>query len=359
MTSGTANGIDPQSHNNFDLVRTVLALMVLLSHSATLSAAPEIAWFRSVFDSDFAIKGFFAISGFLVMKSLNSSHSLLEFAEKRARRIYPAYISAIVLCFLIGLAMTSRDIIAFLSDGQTWRYLAVNSIFLNFLEHSLPGVFEDNPTSELNGSLWTIKVEVALYAGLPIVAFFFRWWGVAVTGALISVASILWVYLFGYWYEGGIGSLLAHQFPGQAVYFIAGACLQLRPQWRRALPWIAAISLLPYLFSRNTIFEPVLEPVFVVSSIIFISDRALPALHAGRFGDLSYGIYLYHFPIIQLLVALGVFGLSPWLGLAATLFITVVLAFLSWHFIEARVLKRSSHYVMESRRGFGEGRNTP
>ena len=57
MTSGTANGIDPQSHNNFDLVRTVLALMVLLSHSATLSAAPEIADLSREPDSTFQLYG--------------------------------------------------------------------------------------------------------------------------------------------------------------------------------------------------------------------------------------------------------------------------------------------------------------
>ncbi|MBR9826613.1 MAG: acyltransferase [Alphaproteobacteria bacterium] len=343
----------PNSRNNFDLVRTILALMVLLSHSATLSAAPEIAWMRWFFDSDFAIKGFFAISGFLVMKSLTSSGSLLEYTEKRARRIYPAYLSAIALCFLIGLAMTSLDAYAFLTSPQTWHYLAVNSVFLNFLQHDLPGVFTENPMSEMNGALWTIKVEVALYAGLPIIALFFRWWGVALTGALIIVASIFWVYVFGYVIEGGFGQLLARQFPGQAVYFVAGACLYLRPKWRDPLPYIAAISLLPYLFSRSTIFEPILEPVFVVSSIIFLSDRALPALGAGRFGDLSYGVYLYHFPIIQLLIALGVFALNPWLGLVATLVCTLALAFLSWHFIEARVLKRSSHYVQETQKRRG------
>ena len=92
------------------------------------------------------------------------------------------------------------------------------------------------------------------------------------------------------------------------------------------------------------------EPFFYSSLVLFLSTKAIKNLGIGRYGDISYGIYLYHFPIIQLLVYLKVFEIEPYLGLLATLALTITAALCSWHFIEKRFLKRSSHYLMAATR---------
>ncbi|WP_284361230.1 acyltransferase family protein, partial [Candidatus Phycosocius spiralis] len=88
--------------NNFDGVRIVLAFIVVFAHLASLTQAPEFSRFLLLFNSDFAVKGFFSISGFLVTQSYLNSTTKLDFARKRIRRIYPAYVIAILLCLMIG-----------------------------------------------------------------------------------------------------------------------------------------------------------------------------------------------------------------------------------------------------------------
>lgn len=153
--------------NNFDGVRIGLALIVVFAHLATLTQASEFAYFTSIFDSNFAVKGFFAISGFLVAKSYLSSQNLVEYGEKRLRRIYPAYMTSILLGLCIGLISTTLSFSDFIQSPETIKYIIANLTFLNFIQPTLPGVFEHNFLQALNGSLWTIKVEVMLYFCIP------------------------------------------------------------------------------------------------------------------------------------------------------------------------------------------------
>ena len=88
--------------NYFDEVRFILALIVLVAHTSALASAEQLNWFTKFFDSDFAVKGFFAISGYLVTKSYISSNNVIQYFEKRIRRVYPAYILVIAYCIFVG-----------------------------------------------------------------------------------------------------------------------------------------------------------------------------------------------------------------------------------------------------------------
>jgi len=105
--------------NNFDGVRIGLALIVVFAHLAELTEVSDFKYFEVIFDSNFAVKGFFAISGFLVTKSYLSSHSTLEYVGKRLRRIYPAYTMTIILCLCIGFLVTTLNATDFLKSPQT------------------------------------------------------------------------------------------------------------------------------------------------------------------------------------------------------------------------------------------------
>lgn len=336
------------NQNNFDGVRIGLALIVVFAHVSALTALPDFRFFESLFDSNFAVKGFFAISGFLVTRSWFGSRSLTEYADKRLRRIYPAYAVTVLLCLAMGLATSRLEVMEFLRDDQTFKYLFTNAIFLNFLQPTLPGVFESNPMPAMNGSLWTIKIEVMLYCCLPFIAFSYRKLGSTVTTIAVVLCSIAWSYFFGFVYPGGLGPELARQFPGQLAYFAFGSYLATQPKALGHIKWLALASLIALLATDNPYARLLIDPFAYTSIVIFLALGTPSTLNFGRFGDISYGLYLYHFPIIQGLIHAGVFRINPWLGLMASVLLTTIAAWMSWHLIEKRLLKRSSHYVQAS-----------
>ena len=337
-----------QDKNNFDAVRLSLAITVVFSHVLVLTQLPTFSNFY-LFNADFAVKGFFAISGFLVMKSYSSSASLFEFFEKRIRRIYPAYFTTIIICFLLGVSYTTLDLYEFLKHPDSIRYVISNLTFLNFIQPSLPSVFDGNPYKIIDGSLWTIKIEICLYLCIPIIFFSFRRWGAIRAAGLIFILSSAWVLFFKHFLGTTLGAEVARQFPGQLSYFIFGALLSFNEKVFALLGYILILSFALFLIFENTFLNVLLEPSFYSSLVIYLATKAIKNLHLGKFGDLSYGVYLIHFPIIQSLIHLKVFSYNPWLGLILTIALTLCLAWLSWHLIEKRFLKRSSYYVLTER----------
>lgn len=336
----------PIDKNNFDGVRIGLAIIVVIAHLAALTQLPQLTPLASFFDANFAVKGFFTISGFLVMQSYTHSTHMLDYAQKRIRRIYPGYLAAIMLCVLIGAAATTLDITAFFTSSQTIRYLLANAAFLNFLQPELPSTFVGNPVQAMNGALWTIKVEAMLYCCIPVIGFLFKRLGSAKVTLAILLASAGWVYYFTVLYHGSKGEEIARQFPGQLGYFTIGALLYVNEALRAKTGWLALVSTaLLYAISNDTA-KLLIQPVCYASVVIYLATSACTNLHCGKYGDISYGLYLYHFPIIQMLVYMGVFSVNIWLGLALTTLGTLACALASWHLLEKRLLKRSSHYVV-------------
>lgn len=335
--------------NNFDGVRIGLALIVVFAHLSALTEVSDFKYFEVIFDPNFAVKGFFAISGFLVTKSYLSSRSTLEYAEKRLRRIYPAYTTAIVLCLFIGLFATTLNTYDFLKSPQTLKYTLANLSFLNFIQPTLPGVFEKNPIQALNGALWTIKVEVMLYFCIPALIYFFKRLGSSTTTFAIFFLSVAWVYFFTFQFSGSKGAEIARQFPGQLSYFALGTFFAVNEKMIANIRVIALVSLLALFITNNPLAKLFIDPIAYSSIVIFISTTACKSLNLGKYGDISYGIYLYHYPIIQLLIFLGVFEANVWIGFSSTFAITIIAALVSWHFVEKKLLKRTSHYVLATK----------
>lgn len=332
--------------NNFDGVRIGLALIVVFTHISALTQMPEFKMLGIIFDGNFAVKSFFAISGFLVSKSYLTSSNTIQFANKRFRRIYPAYMASIILCLCIGVFTTTISNLDFIKSSQTLKYLFFNLIFLNFIQTTLPGVFDSNPIRALNGALWTIKIELMLYICVPALIYLFNRFGsIKITITLIFL-SILWVYFFTYIYSSAMGAEIARQFPGQLSYFCIGSLLALNEKVLGKIKWIALLSTIVLFATANPIAKLFIDPIAYASIVIFLCTAAFRSLNFGKYGDISYGIYLYHFPIIQLIIFLELFQINAWLGLISTFFATLIVALISWHFIEKRFLRRTSHYVL-------------
>jgi peptidoglycan/LPS O-acetylase OafA/YrhL len=333
--------------NNFDCLRFLLASMVFLVHTHILTGNRSLAFFSQYLSSDYAVKGFFVISGFLVFQSYDRSRSLLDYVGKRVRRIYPAYVAIVMACAIGGAAITTLPLEDYLSSGLI-RYIFANLAFLNFLALELPGVFQTNIIHAVNGALWSIKIEVMFYAVVPAIAFLFRRFGIILIVCAVYLASIIYLVALSACAERtGVAfyKSLAYQLPGQLAYFMIGAfLLHYGKRVQRWLPFAAAAALL-VLPLRLPFFHVLLEPVLLGSLIIYLATRMRYFGNFGRRGDLSYGIYIVHFPIIQLFASWGLFH-NAWTGFACAVVAVLTAAWWSWHFIEKPFLKRSSHYVV-------------
>lgn len=331
--------------NNFDGVRLWLALIVFFSHLSALTKNSEFWIFEQYANADFAVKGFFAISGYLVTRSFLNGGGILEFFEKRIRRIYPAYLGALLLCIMVGLTTTEMTKVDFLASSETIRYIISNAIFLNFLQPTLPMVFEENPLQTMNGSLWTIKIEMMLYACIPLIVLFFRKFSVTWVFFYILILSVVWIYYFKNISNLSIAEELSRQFPGQLSYFSFGIFLAIKPESQKRLGIISFISLSLLIFINNPIAKLLIEPFAYSTIVLFLSRLKMRHINFGKYGDISYGIYLYHFPIIQTLIMLEVFKENAYFGVVLALSLTLIISIVSWHCIEKPFLKRTSYYV--------------
>jgi peptidoglycan/LPS O-acetylase OafA/YrhL len=281
--------------NNFDALRLIGAFLVLISHQFALSGRWEP---RFVGDHSFGNLGvliFFSISGFLITSSWTNDPHILRFVARRILRLAPA------LCVSIPLT------------------LAV------ILTLGLSG-FPENPKHLTNGSLWTIKYEIACYA-LLLVA------GVATRRPAIALT----VGVFGYFVVSGMQHGYA-VLPYFGLFFSAGGLLQAYPHLRKPL-----LTLLFLVMGSALVLvgQTKLGLAFIVPPLtIAIGLHSWPGLRdVPAFGDLSYGIYIYAWPVQQIGVAL-LGRQTPYLELLSmTIPVTLVLAAVSWYFVERTALR--------------------
>jgi peptidoglycan/LPS O-acetylase OafA/YrhL len=336
--------------NNFDLLRLVLAATVCFTHCYELSGYQQLAWITKVLSSATAVKAFFVISGFLIFMSFERSTSIYSYAEKRLRRVYPAYLTVVLLCALTLFSVSSKGVSDYFFSAAWLKYVLANSLFMNFIQPSLPGVFDMNRLHAVNGALWTLKIEVGFYLSVPVLVFLFRRFGTLLVIFAAYLGSVAWAAIFS-WLDKRTGSQiyleLGRQLPGQLSYFVAGGLFYYHfsffERWSRLLLCAAILVLI-----INSYWSVgALEPVALATTVMFLS--MFPYLgNFGRHGDFSYGVYILHFPILQCLIGSGIFSDSPWLFLAAGASATLAGAVAMWHLVEKRFLLRTSHYVAAS-----------
>lgn len=329
--------------NRFDLIRLALASTVFVYHAIVLSSlAPmsglEAGWGQL---AEIAIQGFFIVSGALVAGSLVRSQGLADYAGKRARRLYPAYLVVVLIPAIICLLM-GGDV------RGVGEYIAANLVFLNFLSPDLPGVFEGNRFTEVNGALWTLKIEVMFYICLPVIGWLLRLFARAKWLFLIGIyaAGEAWRQLVPVMLDHPDAPMLARQLPGQMAFFASGIALW--QMWGTAKAKPLWFGVLGFLVTALSFAHPWLEPLRAAGLTGLIACIAFlpgPALYAARFGDISYGVYITHFPILQALVALGVFAsLGYAAGFMLSAALVIAASYALWHLVERPALRPSSHY---------------
>lgn len=333
--------------NNLNLLRIVAAGLVLVSHSFVIASGDPRAepWDAVLGRSPggLAVDIFFLISGFLVTGSAMKQAAVWPYVRARALRIYPGlWVALLFTLALVGAGFSSLPAGAFFSEPQTWKYLAKNALMITGAEAVLPGAFATNPfTGVVNGSLWTLRYELRLYALLAL-----GWWalghwarGQAVQRLRTAVTALALVLS-----AAAVAQLWA---PAQSdavrlggMFFTGAAMwtwrerLQLRGRW--VLGGVVAMVLAALVSPR--LFEPVYRAA-LPGAVCWLAYRPAGWLRAyNRLGDYSYGVYIYAFPVQQALVAawpgLSVAGLTAWAGA-----LTLALAVLSWHAVEQPALR--------------------
>lgn len=338
--------------NCFDEVRFILAFIVLVAHTSALATAEQLNWFTKFFDSDFAVKGFFAISGYLVTKSYLSSNNVLQYFEKRIRRVYPAYILVIAYCVLVGFITSELSVVHFVYDPDFIRYIVANLTFLNFIQPNLPGAIPLAEVQALNGSLWTIKVELMLYFTVPFLVYLHGKVGLHKTLIISFGFGIAWYLYFSQYFNHAMGGTISRQFPGQLPFFAFGSMLGFIRFNKLSTASVLLLGLVYFVFLKGALDYPLREIInmiiYPLVVLVVANSRAL-SINIGKYGDLSYGIYLFHFPTIQMLEHFGLYKFNPYIAFFVSITLTILLASFSWHIVEKRFLRRSSHYIKASK----------
>lgn len=321
--------------NGFDFIRYVLAFVVAVAHFYGLTDTPRQGWWMTSGD---AVSGFFVLSGFLVFRSFQRQPDWRRYARRRLCRVVPPYLFIVLLCVVAGAFLTEWPTADYLTSEQTYRYLLANVFFLNFLEPSLPGVFSHNALTAVNGALWTMKVELLLYATVPLVAACLRRWRPAVVLTAIFLLSFLYAEGLDALYDAtgnAVCLMLKRQFVSQLVYFYAGtAALLYFAPFQRNAKWLLPLALFVYIARHAWGCCAYLYP-FALAALIVGTAFHVPCLRfASRVSNISYSIYLFHFPVIQTVLSFGLHQCSFWGALVLSLTLTVLLAACSWKFVE-------------------------
>ena len=329
-------------NNNFDLLRLLLAFTVFLGHCYALTGSYDLRFINYLLNSERAIQGFFVISGFLIFMSYEKSRSLVEYYNKRVRRLYPAYAFAIVFFLITFSLISAESFLNYFTSINLYKYLLNNMLFLNFLQPSLPGVFQNHINSAVNGALWTLKIEVMFYISVPFLVLLLRRFNKLIVFSSVYILSSLYLYFVRNIY---VSDILARQLPGQLFYFCAGGmCYYYSGYFLKYSSQLILMAIVGYIanyFVNMFYLLPIIIPIIVI--YFAISFYCLG--NFGKYGDVSYGVYIYHFPIIQLLIWFGLFNYNPFVGVIVATIILILLSLFSWHFIEKKYLLRSSHYI--------------
>jgi len=333
--------------NNFDFIRMLAAFMVMFSHSYPLTFGEndnEPLFVLTGCQTDFGITAvsiFFIISGFLVSQSLVRKKNLADYFRARILRIFPALIVMILLVvFVAGPILTSLSFKDYFTHSDTYTYLTMMYVFNNKVQ-DLPGVFVNNPYHHvINGSLWTIRYELTCYIALPAIVLLFR---KQVVTSLVLTAAVIYIAFNLFFAPEYLIVLFSLCFlSGSLFYFFRN---KIPMHWMIA---VVAAGLLVVSVPLRLLQQafPWLVGYLVIYLALVPKSRLT---RFGKYGDFSYGFYIWAFPIQQI-VAQYYSHLGTYFNVLISFPFVLLLAIGSWHLIEKPALewKSKSKVQLES-----------
>ncbi len=337
-----------EGHDNFFTpLRLIFASLVVLGHAFVIglrdaSMEPRILYHYTF--SYLAVNLFFIASGFLVTKSMVYRGDAPSFISARVLRIFPALIVHVIFVMIvIGPLATKASLTEFFTDPD-W-YLQPLKV-LTFFETNMimPRMFETNHEQLGSAPLWTLRFEVIAYIGTLIVfslGFLRRKWMVL---AQFIIPSLGWIIGSSLGLFDHLPASIGNLFRFGIAYGLGATIYAYRD--RLSFSWLAlAVLIIASFLLRET---PVVEVIMntILAWLVFrIAYMRVPQLNwTQRIPDLSYGIYIYHWCVLQMIFywfpdlsvfELFSFGFLPTVGLAA----------LSWYIIEKPALRSKTGFA--------------
>ncbi|UFH56371.1 acyltransferase [Spirosoma sp. KNUC1025] len=349
--------------NNFDFVRFILAVLVVFSHCyviyyGNVSEEPfEQLSKGQLALGTFAVNCFFIISGFLITQSWERSENFLAYLKKRVLRIYPGFI---VVCFAGAYIFAPLGLYVMRYPEymvQYWSYIDVPDLILTTLRLGtplLPATFKNMPwPNVVNGSLWSIPYEFVCYLIIPLLFFSkrkFTLWTV------IIIAIGCNIYDYNIYHKSDLKEIWQHWFiPVDFQFFFNNVTIKVLLNFEHVVyPFIAGIFFYTY---RNYIpssiylvilsiiilsitiyigkYFEIMQPIFGSYLLFyFVFNPHITFHNFAKYGDFSYGVYLYGWPVQQLVTLYFGDTLTVWGIFFISMLFTLPLAALSWYFIE-------------------------
>ncbi len=333
-----------------------MALAVVWSHSFALAlpegerAEPVSRITNGHYSAgSIAVMVFFTISGYLICQSWMSSRDLRSFLEKRVRRIYPGYMAATSICAFVVVPAFST--VYDLSPYTIAKTISSNLLLRNFFPPST--AFAHNLNTAVNGSLWSIPFEFWCYIFTAALGLLGLLRSARAVIAIIAVTLLaraafdlfdrkpgwgaigyifgwpyLWTFVLPCFLSGALVFLLKDRIPRHLAILVA------------LVTAFFAACYAPLGAKFQQIASQLIFPAAVAYSTFYLafSDR-IRLRNAACYGDLSYGTYLYAFPIQQALISANLFSLPEVVLLSAAL--SILAGALSWHLVEKHFLSRS------------------
>lgn len=326
--------------NNFDVIRMILSILVFMAHLNILAGFAIESWVFHL--STFAVDCFFIVSGFLVGWSFLADSSLLPYFYKRFFRIYPLYAVVVIVQLVVQVMLAGDQVGIYVYV----KYLVANLMFLNFLSPAVSDLLATSSTNgAINGSLWTIKIEVAFYIFLPLFILLIK--RRLIVGV---VAAFIFSSLFFFFFKGS-PLRLDEQFPAQLRFFLVGLVVVL---WGHGFvsrlnvftaAVVFSVCVVVLVVGSGVWFEVVFYP-FVAALLVFSVAYGLPKVRVPV--ELSYPIYILH-SVIQLLLYFGYFEESKAFGVILAVLTVLSLSLLCHYSIEKPFMSLGRALVVRNR----------
>ena len=328
--------------NNFNLLRLIGALLVIVSHSFAITGNTDMEPLLQITKGKLELSGigltmFFFISGYFVTASAMGANNTGTFLKKRLYRIYPALIVLVLISvFLIGPLLTSIPLKNYFSNSESWLYLfTATGVRIRMY---LPNVFDSSLFNEhaFNASLWTIKLEIQLYASMA----FTLWIGLMKNKKVFSfIALLILLVCFGIvTFSNQINFAFARYLNLIGIFYFGAFIFSsnLLSKQVYAIAVIATLLSFIFLFQKPIYFDPIAFLLISISTIVYLigfNKRICIPLET----DISYGLYIYAFPIQQI-IFMYTGSLSPWLIMGVGILFTIPIALVSWHLVEKKFI---------------------
>jgi len=329
MTQSIGQIIDSRE-NNFTLLRLFAALLVIYGHSYPImgNGTPDIVLktLGIKFAGGVAVNIFFIVSGFLIASSWQRStwHAYLI---SRTVRIFPALIVCLLLTTFVMAPLVTTNPSNYFFSSDTWDYFFYN-VSLYKVDYFISGVFEDNYDPAVNGSLWSLPIEFRLYIFVAVIGML----------RLLSNKVYFWFFLcllaIIYTTNAPILLNMDHNFIESTAFFLIGILTWVyRYELTINYSSIALVLFFSILFYGKKEFYIVYFPLLTIFTFYLALYIKLPKIER----DLSYGVYLYGWPVQQLFAAQYPL-MQPLLNALFSAIICLLIANLSWTYIEKPAL---------------------